>query len=249
MLALNNINVSFAQGTQLERHILRNINLQVSENEILIVVGGNGAGKSTMFNVINGIVKPYSGSIMVDGKDISSISQSMRSADIAMVMQDPKIGTMEHLTIFENMSLAVMRGKDRSLKPIARGERRKLFIEKLSMLGNGLENRLDELVINLSGGQRQALSLIMAVLTTSKVLLLDEITAALDPNSAANIMKLTNEIIKSEKRSAIMITHNMEDAIKYGDRLIILKNGAISKEFSAIEKSSLTANYLNLLMN
>ncbi len=227
MLKLQNINVTLAKNTKLQRPVLKDLNLTINTNEFLIVVGGNGAGKSTMFNVISGFIKPDSGDIILDKRNITTSSQSQRSKDIAFVMQDPRIGTMENLTIFENLSFALNRGKSRSLLPISKCYRKELFREKLALLEMGLENRLDETVTNLSGGQRQALSLIMAILTDAKILLLDEVTAALDPKSAKTIMNLTNKLIRQEKRTAIMITHNMSDAKKYGDRLVTLKDGYI----------------------
>ena len=228
MLNLQNINVTLGMDIKLQRFILQNLNLNVKQGEFLVVIGGNGAGKSTMFNVISGALKPDSGSIILDSKDITNVSQNLRSRDISFVMQDPRMGTMENLSIFENLSFALNRGKRRSLLPFSKNNRMELFAQKLSMLGMGLENRLDEVVINLSGGQRQALSLIMAILTEAKILLLDEITAALDPKSAKNIMALTDKLIREEKRTAIMITHNMSDANRYGDRLVTLKDGRIS---------------------
>lgn len=228
MLNLQNVNVTLGMDIKLQRFILQNLNLNVKQGEFLVVIGGNGAGKSTMFNVISGALKPDSGSIILDSKDITNVSQNLRSRDISFVMQDPRMGTMENLSIFENLSFALNRGKRRSLLPFSKNNRMELFAQKLSMLGMGLENRLDEVVINLSGGQRQALSLIMAILTEAKILLLDEITAALDPKSAKNIMALTDKLIREEKRTAIMITHNMSDANRYGDRLVTLKDGRIS---------------------
>ena len=228
MLNLQNINFTLGMDIKLQRFILQNLNLNVKQGEFLVVIGGNGAGKSTMFNVISGALKPDSGSIILDSKDITNVSQNLRSRDISFVMQDPRMGTMENLSIFENLSFALNRGKRRSLLPFSKNNRMELFAQKLSMLGMGLENRLDEVVINLSGGQRQALSLIMAILTEAKILLLDEITAALDPKSAKNIMALTDKLIREEKRTAIMITHNMSDANRYGDRLVTLKDGRIS---------------------
>jgi putative tryptophan/tyrosine transport system ATP-binding protein len=225
MLNLQNINVILGKGTKLQRPILQNLNLQVKPHEFMMLIGSNGAGKSTILNVIAGSLKPDSGTIILDGKDITF--QKLRSKDIAFVMQDPRMGTMENLSIFENLSFALNRGRSRSLLPFSKRFRIELFTEKLSLLEMGLENRLDEIVINLSGGQRQALSLIMAILTEAKILLLDEITAALDPDSAKNIMALTNKLIREEKRTAIMITHNMIEANQYGDSLMILKDGQI----------------------
>lgn len=242
MLELKNINFTIAKETKLKRQIFKNLNLTVKQNEFLVVIGANGSGKSTLLNLISGFSKPDDGKIFLDNKDITAKKQHQIAKDISLVMQDPRVGTMENMTIFENMAFALNRGNKRSLLPFASEFRRELFAQKLSILGIGLEKRLDEKVANLSGGQRQALSLMMAIISNSKLLLLDEITAALDPKSAANIMILTNNIIREEKLTSILITHNMEDAIKYGDRLVILQNGNFIKEFSAKEKKSLTVN-------
>jgi putative ABC transport system ATP-binding protein len=155
-------------------------------------------------------------------------------------MQDPRIGSVANMSIMENMAFALERGKSRNLFPFATAERKQLFQEKLSLLGMGLENRLNELVANLSGGQRQALSLIMASLADAKILLLDEITAALDPKTATNVMQIANKIVGEEGRTCIMITHNMTQAIEYGDRTLLLANGEFVKEFSSVTKSALT---------
>lgn len=230
MLKLENINVTLGKGDRLERQILKNLNLTVDTGEFVVIIGGNGAGKSTMFNIISGFLKPDIGKIIIDGIDVTSMPQNSRASMVAKVMQDPRIGVMENATIFENMALAYKRGQPRGLSLFSTKSRRKLFSEKLSMLNIGLENRLDEVAANLSGGQRQALSLIMAIIADSKILLLDEITAALDPGASKNVIKLANKIIKEEKRTTIMITHDMKDALEYGDRILVLKEGTIIKE-------------------
>lgn len=240
MLILKNINLTLGKKSALERQILKNLSLTVANNEFVTVIGGNGAGKSTMLNIVSGYLKPDSGKITLDSKDITKTKQTSRSAFIAQVMQDPKAGTMENMTILENMAFALKRGQSRNLIPLSNNTRKKLFKEKLATLGMGLENRLDELVSNLSGGQRQALSLIMAIIANSKLLLLDEITAALDPKIAETVMQIANKIIKKEQRACIMITHNMAHAIKYSDRIVVLKNGCVAKEYKDPSKQQLT---------
>lgn len=240
MLTLKAINVTLGKSSKLERKILSNLSLDIKHGEFVVVIGGNGAGKSTMFNVISGFVRPDSGQIIVDGQDITNMPQILKSGLISKVIQDPKIGTMENMTIFENMAFALRRGRKRGLTIFSNNSNKKFFQKKLQMLNMGLENVMDELVSNLSGGQRQALSLIMSILSDSKILLLDEITAALDPKSSETIMQLTAKIIKEEKRTCIMITHNMDHAISYGDRLVLLKNGSFTADYNAYAKSKLT---------
>lgn len=240
MLTLESIDVTLAKNTLLERKILAQLNLKVAAGEFVVVIGGNGAGKSTLFNLISGFTEPDYGKIIIDGQNVSSWSQRARSGLISKVMQDPKIGTMEKMTIFENMAFAFKRGQHRGLTLFSTRSRVTLFKEKLRLLNAGLENRLDDLVSNLSGGQRQSLSVVMALLQESKILLLDEITAALDPSSTDAIMELTNRIIRKQNLSCIMITHDMAHALKYGDRLLLLQNGAFIKEYSQERKSKMS---------
>ena len=249
MLKLKNITVTINKGSVLERPVLQNLALEVAKGEFVIIIGANGTGKSTLFNTISGSVKPETGSIIIDNQLINKCSESNRASLIAKVVQDPKVGTIETMSIEENLSFAFMRGKKRTLKLYSNEERKKLFRDKLTLLDMGLENRLDDLVSNLSGGHRQALSLIMATLSDAKILLLDEITAALDPKTAGLIMKLTQKIVVQEKRSTIMITHNMSHALHYGDRTLLLANGNIFKEYSASEKTNLTAVQLAALFD
>jgi putative ABC transport system ATP-binding protein len=227
MLILKDINVVFNSSNKLERSVLNNLSLHVKTGEFVVVIGGNGAGKSTMLDVISGFLEPNSGRVIIDGKDVTNMPQIHRSALVAKVMQDPKIGTMGNMTIFENMAFAFKRGEKRGVMPFNRKHNRQLFRDKLQILDMNLEYLLDEMVCNLSGGQRQALSVIMSVLSDSKILLLDEITAALDPDSSDVVMQLIARIIKHEKLSCIMITHNMDHAASYGDRLLLLKNGSV----------------------
>ncbi|WP_339052305.1 ABC transporter ATP-binding protein [Candidatus Lariskella endosymbiont of Epinotia ramella] len=240
MLRLENINIVLGKNTKLERKVLNYLNLDVKEGEFVVVIGGNGAGKSTMFNIISGFIKPDSGKVFILKQDITNTSQIYRANLVSKVMQDPKSGTMENMTILENMAFALKRGQKRGLQLFTNKNRTRLFREKLSTVNMGLENRIDDLVSNLSGGQRQVLSIVMAMLQDSKILLLDEITAALDPASSEYTIELTNQIVRKQKLTCIMITHNMAHAIKYGDRLLLLKNGSFVKEYDKVTKSVLT---------
>lgn len=246
MLSLKNIDITLGRGTRLERKVLDKLSLEVKEGEFVVVIGGNGAGKSTMFNAISGFTNVDSGKIFIEGNDVTNISQIDRASFVSKVIQDPKLGTMENMTIYENMAFAVKRGQKRGLQFFSCKDRSELFKEKLKLVDIGLESRMDELVSNLSGGQRQILSVVMALLQNSKILLLDEITAALDPASTQAIMELTNKIVREQKLTCIMITHNMKHAIKYGDRLLLLKNGSFIKEYGASEKESMSSAELVL---
>lgn len=246
MLKLENIGVSLGTGSNLEYKALNNLNLDVKTGEFIIIVGSNGAGKSTLLNVISGFIKTDFGKISILDQDITNTSQTYRAKFISKVVQDPKLGTIENMSIFENMAFALRRGQSRTLKPFRNVERTKMFQDKLSMANIGLENRLNEQVSNLSGGQRQILSIIMALLQDSKILLLDEITAALDPASSEVIIKFTNQIIREFQLTCIMITHNMTHAIEYGDRLIFLKGGTFIEEYNTTAKSNMTSADLTL---
>lgn len=237
MLILRNIKLTVGKGTKLKRLILNNLNLTVQTGEFVVLVGDNGCGKSTMFNVISGYSNPDSGNVLLDNYDITKIPRHKRCALISKVMQDPRIGTIENMTIFENMAFSYLRGQSRWLKPYNIAKRRQFFKDKLSFLNMNLENRLDELVGSLSGGQRQALNLIMAIIADSQVLLLDEITAALDPKTAEKVMQIAAKIVAEEKRTTIMITHNMAYATHYGDRTVQLAEGKIIEGFNAQPKS------------
>ncbi|MEB3702448.1 ATP-binding cassette domain-containing protein [Candidatus Bealeia paramacronuclearis] len=227
MLKLENIDVILNQGTSLERSILKNLNLELARGDFLILRGDNGAGKSTVFNVISGHQRPQRGRIFLEDIDITNAPQHKRAEDISLVMQDPRMGTLENMSIEENLSFAYLRGKKRGFQWASSSSRRAFFQEKLSLLGMGLEGRLETLVSHLSGGQRQALSLIMAILRNSKLLLLDEITAALDPKLSESLMELTHKIISENNLTAMMITHNPQHQETYGTRALILKNGTL----------------------
>lgn len=232
MLKLQDINFS----VQKQQPVLNGLNLQLATGEFVVVVGANGSGKSTLMNIVSGNIIPDQGTIILNDKDISKISAANRSSAIAKVVQDPKVGTIESMTILENLAFAALRGKKRGLGLFKKQQQQQLFKDKLAMLNMGLENRLNDLVGGLSGGQRQALSLIMSLLNDSSVLLLDEITAALDPKTAENIMQIAAKVVKESGLTTIMITHNMRHALEYGDRTLLLANGSFQKEFDTAAK-------------
>jgi putative ABC transport system ATP-binding protein len=240
MLTLQNINITLGSGSKLARKVLHQLSLTVNNGEFVVIIGGNGAGKSTVFNIISGTLTPDSGKIFLHDKDITKTTQYQRSQTIAKVMQDPKVGTMENMTVLENLAFAYLRGIKRLLLPYHNTKRKTFFQDKLALLGMDLENRLDERVANLSGGQRQALSLIMAIIANANILLLDEITAALDPKIASKVMNIANHIITETQLTTIMITHNMTHAIKYGHRILLMDNGQFTKEFTGQAKQALT---------
>lgn len=240
MLILKGIDLTLNAHTPLERKILNHLNLTVEEGTFVMVMGNNGAGKSSLLNVIAGSLKAQQGQILIDGQNMTHSSQAQRSRLVSTVLQDPKVGTIETMTLLENMAFAFRRGQKRGLDRFCSKNRLSLFKEKLSFLHMGLEERMDEHVASLSGGQRQALSLAMATLADFKILLLDEITAALDPKSSTHIMALTDKIIREEKKTCLMITHNMAHALRYGDRLLLLKNGHLIQDYNARQKAQLT---------
>lgn len=248
MLKLNNLCVTLNKNTHLARPILKNLHLSIADGEFDVLIGATGCGKSTLINTIAGYIRPDQGQIIVANQDITYLPQTHRSSLIALVMQEPRLGTMENMTLEENLSFAYMRGKTRQLRLHNNLARRNLFKDRLAMLGMNLENRLDDLVGNLSGGQRQALSLIMAIITDYKILLLDEITAALDPNSADNIMAIAAKLIKEEKRTALMITHNMQHALRYGDRTLVMTNGQLLRTYDKQDRFNLTSSALAMAM-
>jgi putative ABC transport system ATP-binding protein len=240
MIELKNINVIFNKGTQLENKVLKNINLNVTESEFITIIGGNGAGKSTLMNVLSGDINPDKGQILIDQKNITQLSIEERSGMVARVFQDPMMGTFSGLSIEENMSIAYKRGYSRGLKSSLNDQLRNKFREALSQLNMGLENRLKDEVSSLSGGQRQALSLIMTTLQGSKILLLDEHTAALDPKTAKVIMTITEKIIRKHHLTALMITHSMTQALEYGDRTIMMYHGEIVRDMHGKKRNELS---------
>lgn len=218
MLKLININAN---------NILRDLNLEVNKGEFIIVVGENGTGKSTLFNIISGAIKPSSGKIYINNKDITKFSQYKRAKIITNVVQDPKSGTISEMTIFENLYLSYMRGKRKNIKPLSKNLMKNLFYTKLKTLNMELENRMNDYVGQLSGGQRQALSLIMATISNYDILLLDEITAALDPKSSDNIMRIVTNLTKKENKTCLAITHDLKYMNTLGARVLKLSNGKL----------------------
>lgn len=244
MLKLENVWKTFNPGTVNEKVALRSLNLEMQEGDFVTVIGGNGAGKSTMLNAIAGVFGVDSGTISIDGVNVTALPEYKRAAYIGRVFQDPMMGTAATMQIEENLALAARRGKTRTLRPgITRAERES-YQEQLKILGLGLENRMTAKVGLLSGGQRQALTLLMATLQRPKLLLLDEHTAALDPKTAAKVLEATQRIVEKNNLTTLMITHNMRDAIAYGNRLIMMYDGNIAVDVSGEEKKNLTVEQL-----
>ncbi|MBQ3529631.1 MAG: ABC transporter ATP-binding protein [Oscillospiraceae bacterium] len=244
MLDIQNIFKTFNAGTVNEKTALNGVSLHLNEGESVAVIGGNGAGKSTLMNSVAGTWFVDSGRIVLDGMDITHLPEHKRAKYIGRVFQDPMMGTAATMQIEENLALALRRGQGRTLRSgITRGER-EMFRELLSTLDLGLEDRLTAKVGLLSGGQRQALTLLMASLVKPKLLLLDEHTAALDPKTAAKVMAVTRTIVNRDALTTLMITHNMRDAIEYGDRLIMMYEGRIALDIAGEEKQKLTVEDL-----
>lgn len=243
-LSIQAIHKTFEAGTINENHVLRGLSLDVAEGDFISIIGGNGAGKSTLMNTLAGTLPIDQGDILLDGQSIKKLPASKRAKDISRVFQDPKMGTASRLTIEENMAIAHRRGKSRGLSWGVKDKDRQLFKEALKELGLHLENRLKVDTQFLSGGQRQALTLLMASLEKPKVLLLDEHTAALDPKTSAMVMELTQKIVENHGLTTLMITHNMENAIEYGNRLVMLHQGKIVVDVKGDEKKNLTVAQL-----
>ena len=239
MLELQEIYKTFNKGTITEKKAINGIDLKLNEGDFVTVIGGNGAGKSTLLNLIAGVYEADYGKIFVDGNDITDKKEYARAGLFGRVFQDPMVGTASNLWIEENLALAKRKGNPRTLRwGITRAERGE-YIEKLKRLDLGLEKRLNLKVGLLSGGQRQALTLLMATLKKPRLLLLDEHTAALDPKTAKKVLEITEEIIRKDKLTAFMVTHNIKDAIHYGNRLIMMNDGNIIYDVSGEEKKSL----------
>ncbi|WP_027406480.1 ABC transporter ATP-binding protein [Anaerovibrio sp. RM50] len=240
MLKIENIKKTFNPGTITEKVALRGVSLHLKPGDFVTVIGGNGAGKSTLMNAIAGTFKVDTGKIVIDGKDITKLPEHKRAKYIGRVFQDPMMGTAANMQIEENLAIASRRGQFPTLRWSAPEAQRTYFREQLKPLNLGLEDRLESKVGLLSGGQRQALTLLMATMVEPKLLLLDEHTAALDPKTAAQVLELTNNIVNSRKLTTLMITHNMRDALACGNRLIMLHEGKILIDVSGEEKKSLT---------
>lgn len=242
MLKIENITKRFNKDLNPEdlKIALDNVSLSIEEGEFVTVIGGNGSGKSTLLNIISGALFPDSGQVIIDGINVTILKQHQRAKFIGIVFQDPMQGTAANMSIEENLSIAFRRAKQKGLRWGFSKEKSQMFKEKLSSLNLGLENRLEHKIGLLSGGQRQAVTLIMASIDKPKILLLDEHTAALDPRIARTVLELTNEIVTQNKITTLMITHNMKDALKYGDRLLMFNNGKIVLDVSGDEKQKLS---------
>ena len=244
MLDIINVEKTFNPGTINEKKALNGINLHLDEGDFVTVIGGNGAGKSTMLNMIAGVYPVDSGSIIVDGVDVTRLPEYKRAKYLGRVFQDPMTGTAADMQIEENLALAARRGKRRTLRIGITAKERKEYKELLKILDLGLEDRLTAKVGLLSGGQRQALTLLMATLKKPKLLLLDEHTAALDPKTAKKVLDVTEEVVAKDNLITIMITHNMADAIRVGNRLIMMHEGQIVVDVKGEEKKKLTIEQL-----
>jgi len=244
MLEIRDIRKTFNPGTVNEKIALNGVSLHLKPGDFVTVIGGNGAGKSTLLNSVSGALEVDEGQILIDGVDVTHLPEYKRAKYIGRVFQDPMMGTAATMQIEENLALAARRGKVRGLGSGITAAERKGYVEQLAMLGLGLEDRMTAKVGLLSGGQRQALTLLMATLQKPKLLLLDEHTAALDPKTAAKVLETTQRIVEKDNLTTLMITHNMRDAIAYGNRLIMMYNGRIVVDVSGEEKKSLTVEQL-----
>ena len=244
MLEITNVCKTFNPGTINEKVALKNLNLKLEDGDFVTVIGGNGAGKSTMLNAVAGVFGVDAGSITIGGVDVTRLPEYKRAKYIGRVFQDPMMGTAATMQIVENLALAARRGKPRTLRSGITKAEREEFREQLKILDLGLEERMTAKVGLLSGGQRQALTLLMATLQKPKLLLLDEHTAALDPKTAAKVLDATDRIVKKDRLTTLMITHNMRDAIAHGNRLIMMYNGHIVVDVSGEEKKKLTVEQL-----
>lgn len=244
MLELNNIYKTFNPGTINEKVALNGLSLKLKDGDFVTVIGGNGAGKSTMLNAVAGTWFVDEGQILIDGTNVTRLPEHKRAAYLGRVFQDPMTGTAATMGIEENLALAKRRGKARTLRPGISKKEREEYRELLKVLGLGLEDRLTSKVGLLSGGQRQALTLLMATLQKPKLLLLDEHTAALDPKTAAKVLEITDMIVNRDHLTTLMITHNMQDAINHGNRLIMMMDGKIILDIEGEEKKKLTVRNL-----
>lgn len=244
MLKVSNVSKVFNAGTVNEKVALRDVSLELKDGDFVTVIGGNGAGKSTLMNIVAGVYPVDGGTITIDGDDVTRLPEHRRAKFIGRVFQDPMMGTAASMGIEENLALALRRGKRRGLGWGVTAKERARYKELLAELGLGLENRLTGKVGLLSGGQRQALTLLMATLQKPKLLLLDEHTAALDPKTAATVLETTETVVGRNKLTTLMITHNMRDAIAHGNRLIMMYEGRVALDISGEEKQKLTVEKL-----
>lgn len=244
MLEIQNIYKTFHPGTVNEKAALQGVSLKLEEGDFVTVIGGNGAGKSTTLNAVAGVWPVDSGKILIDGIDVTNLPEYKRAKFVGRVFQDPMTGTAATMQIDENLALAKRRGKRRGLRTNLSKEEQSEFRELLKILDLGLEDRMSSKVGLLSGGQRQALTLLMATLEKPKILLLDEHTAALDPKTAAKVLEATEKIVTSHNLTTLMITHNMKDAITHGNRLIMMNEGRVILDIKGEEKKNLTVEDL-----
>lgn len=244
MLSIKNVSKTFNMGTVNEKKAIINLSLDVEEGDFITVIGGNGAGKSTLLNLIAGVYIPEEGTIELDGKNITRLKEFKRAKYLGRVFQDPMMGTAANMEIQENLALAYRRGKFRGLSWGVTHREKVEYKSQLKILGLGLEDRMTAKVGLLSGGQRQALTLLMATMKKPKVLLLDEHTAALDPKTAEKVLSVTEELTSMNHLTTVMITHNMKDAIRYGNRLIMMNEGNIIYDVRGEEKKNLTVAQL-----
>ncbi len=244
MLEVSNVFKAFNAGTINEKVALRGVDLHLNPGDFVTVIGGNGAGKSTLLNAVAGVFGVDSGKILIDGVDVTHLPEYKRAKFIGRVFQDPMMGTAATMQIEENLALAARRGMPRTFRVGITKAEREDYVEQLKILDLGLEERMTAKVGLLSGGQRQALTLLMATLQKPKLLLLDEHTAALDPKTAAKVLEATERIVRKDNLTTLMITHNMRDAIAHGNRLIMMYDGRIVVDVSGEEKKNLTVEQL-----
>ncbi|MBO5110746.1 MAG: ABC transporter ATP-binding protein [Clostridia bacterium] len=244
MLEIKNICKTFNEGTVNEKRVFEDLNLTLKEGDFVTVIGGNGAGKSTMLNVVSGAYMPDSGTVTIDGVDVTHLPEHKRAKYIGRVFQDPRMGTATDMWVEENMAVADRRGMRRGLRWAITQKDRERYKKQLALLDLGLEDRLSTKMGLLSGGQRQAVTLLMAAMKKPKLLLLDEHTAALDPKTAAKVLEITDKLITENHLTALMVTHNMKDAIAHGNRLIMMNAGRVILDVSGEEKKNLTVETL-----
>lgn len=244
MLSINRVIKVFNPGSINERLALDNLSLQIESGDVVSIIGSNGAGKSTLLNVISGMFPISKGEITIDSEPIHTLSEHARASFIGRVFQDPMMGTAASMTVEENLAMAVRRGRHRGLRRGINTADRKKFYEILPEVGLGLENRLQTRVGLLSGGQRQALTLIMATIIPPRLLLLDEHTSALDPNTARVVQDLTEKLIKMHSLTTMIVTHNMEEALRFGNRTIMMHNGQIILDLAGRERQNTTVSDL-----
>lgn len=244
MLEINNVYKTFNANTVNEKKVFEGLSLTLKEGDFVTVIGGNGAGKSTMLNVVSGAIIPDEGTVTIDGVDVTRLPEHKRAKYIGRVFQDPRMGTATDMWVEENMSIADSRGMHRGLKWAITNKDREKYKKQLALLDLGLEDRLSTKMGLLSGGQRQAVTLLMATMRKPKLLLLDEHTAALDPKTAAKVLEITDKLITENNLTALMVTHNMKDAIAHGNRLIMMNAGKVIIDVSGEEKKKLTVETL-----